>query len=427
MTIATPSRRARRALAAIALTTAAVALSGCGGGDSAGSSGDGDVTLNALFLDTDVYTPCVTDYVQRFTDETGIEVNVQSEGFQGYHDKLLTTLSSGSDTYDLTMIAYQWTGEFSPFMVPITDRVGEDEDVLGGILPASTDTYVFEDQQYAIPFTAQAETLFYRTDLFEQAGLQPPTTWQEFTDTADFFTDNPDFPGVYGTSVKAAPSHAQTMFDNRYYGFGGEALGEPGSEMDVDAAAQALQQLKDDVELHSPAGALAATFAEVAAQFSGGTVAMAELMPTTVLGLVNDEGDSNKVLGNVGATVIPGGHSEAGGWGLSVTQTSQQQDAAYELARFLTTEEADLACYTEYGKPAVQQATYDDPDVQSAWQTQGILDALSSSLGKARGATAAQINGMMDDTVSRFLAGQAGTADEAAQELADQYRDLVGD
>lgn len=408
-----------------------LALTACGSGDgsggqSTGTSDGSDITLNALFLDTDVYNPCVADYVERFTTETGIQVQVESEGYATYHDKILTTLSAGSDTYDLIMVAYQWSGEFSPFLVPITDRVAEDEDVLGGILDAATETYVYQGEQYGIPFTAQAETLFYRTDLFADAGLEPPTSWEEFTETADFFTDNPDYPGVYGTSVKAATQHAQTQLLNRYYGMGGEAIGDPGSSLDIDILADALEQLKQDAVEFSPAGALAAGFAESSAQFAAGTVAMAELMPTTILGLVNTEGDSNEVYGNVGATVVPGGHGETGGWGLGVTTSSQEQDAAYQLAAYLTSEEADLGCFLDYGKPAVQEATYEDPDVMSNWQTQGILAALSGSMGKARGETASRINSMMDETTSRFLAGQAGDAQDAARDIADQYASLVG-
>ncbi len=426
------NRNTRHAPSAVAAASVALlALGACSSGGTSGgpataSSGAQDITLNTLFLETSVYTQCVKDYVAKFMQETGIKVNIQSEGYSTYHDKLLTTLSGGSDTYDLIMIAYQWTGEFSPFMIPITDRVAGDSGALGGVLPAATGMYVFDDQQYAIPFTAQAETLFYRTDLFQQAGLEPPTTWEEFTQDAKFFTDNPDFPGVYGTSVKAATQHDQTQFDNRYYGLGGKQIGEPGSSLDVDLTAKALSQLKDDATLYSPAGALAATFAETAAQFAGGTVAMAELMPTTVLGLVNTEGDNNKVFGKVGAAVVPGGHGEAGGWGLGVTSTSKAPDAAYQLAKYLTSKDADLGCYLDNGKPAVQQATYDDPKVKSAWQTQGIVDALSGSMGKARGATAAQINGMMDETISRFLAGQDGDAQHAAQDIADQYTSLLG-
>lgn len=422
------NRHTRRILIPVAvLTSGLLALSACGSGGSGGGSsgGSGGETINALFLDTDVYTPCVTEYVEKFTEETGIAVNVQTEGYPNFHDKLATTMSAGSDTYDLVMIAYQWTGEFSPFLIPLTDRVAEDSDMLGDILPAATETYIFEDEQYGIPFTAQAETLFYRTDLFEDAGLEPPTTWEEFTEIADFFTDNPDYPGVYGTSVKAAVQHAQSMFNNRYYGLGGEPLGEPGSTLDVDLVAEALTQLQSDTLDYSPPGSLAATFAETSAQFTNGTVAMAEFMPTTILGLVNTEGDSNQVYGHVGAATVPGGHGEAGGWGLSVTTTSTIPDAAYDLAVYLTSEPADLGCYLDHGKPAVQQATYDDPDVMSAWQTEGILEALSGSIGKARGTTASQINGGMDETISRFLAGQEGTAQEAAQVIADDYADLV--
>lgn len=416
------------ALASVAmLAVSACTSAGTTGGTSTGPSGPAasNVTLNTLFLDSSAYTPCVKDYIAKFTQQTGIKVNIQSEGYPTYHDKLLTTLSSGSDTYDLIMTAYQWTGEFSPFMVPLTDRIAGDSDTLGGILPAATSMYVFDDQQYAIPFTAQAETLFYRTDLFQQAGLKPPTTWDEFTTIEKFFQNNPDFPGVYGASVKAATQHDQTQFDNRYYGLGGKQIGEPGSSLDVDRTSKALAQLKDDTTVYSPAGALAATYTEVGAQLANGTVAMAELMPTTILGVINKEGDSNKVYGKIGATVVPGGHGEAGGWGLGVTTTSKAPDAAYELAKFLTSKDADLGCYVNYGKPAVQQATYDDPQVKSAWYTQGILDALSGSMGKARGATASQINSMMDETISRYLAGQDGDADHAAQDIAGQYASLI--
>lgn len=411
-------------LKAATITTASVLLASCATSGSSGSSGAGG-TLNAVFLDTAVYNPCVAKYTQEFTKETGIKVKTVSEGFATFHDKLLTTLSSGSKAYDLAMIAYQWTGEFSPFLVPITDKVKADNADLGGILPASTATYVYNDKQYAIPFTAQAESLFYRTDLFKKAGLTPPKTWADYEKTAAFFTKNPKFPGIYGTSVKGATSHAQTMFDNRYYGLGGAALGVKGSTLNVDAAAAALEQLKTDEEKYSPPGAKTATFAEVSAQFAAGQVAMAELMPTTVLGLVNAKGGNNKVLGKVGVTTVPGGHGEAGGWGLAVTKVSKQQDAAYKYAKFLTTPKADLGCYTDFGKPAVQAATYTDPKVKSAWQTEGVQAAVASSIGKARGETAARINGMMDDTVSRFTAGQAGTARQAAEELAKSYADLA--
>lgn len=404
----------------------ATALAACGVGGSDTTGGESDDSLTAVFLSGVAYDPCAVEYAEKFEEETGVAVEVLHEGYPTFHDKLLTTLSSGAATYDVIMSAYQWTGEFAPFLVPLTEQI-EGDDSLAGVIESASESYVFDGEQYAVPFSAQAESLFYRTDLFQQAGLEPPTTWDDFEEIADFFTDNPDYPGVYGTSIKGSDANSQSMFSNRYYGLGGEVLGEPGSTLDVDLATQALELLRTAESEYSPAGSLQATFTEVSAQFTAGTVAMAELMPTTVLGQITPETPDNKVFGNVGVTTIPGGTGEMGGWGLAVPESSENQERAFEFAAFMASEEADHACFVEYGKSPVQSASYEADDVAGLFYADGIRASLENSLPRPSGATAGKINTMITDVISRFTAGQIATAAEAAQEMADQYDQLVNE
>ncbi len=43
---------------------------------------------------------------------------------------------------------------------------------------------------YGLPFDGESTGLFYRTDLFEAAGIaEPPKTWEEFTAAAEKLTD----------------------------------------------------------------------------------------------------------------------------------------------------------------------------------------------------------------------------------------------
>jgi ABC-type glycerol-3-phosphate transport system substrate-binding protein len=404
---------------------AACSTAGTPGGTTSGSASDAAdaASITAVFLSGGAYDPCSEAYATEFQQKYGTKVNVIHEGYPTLHDKLLTALSSGATSYDVMMIAYQWTGEFSPFLTDLTKPVAANSS-LKNVIASATDSYKVGSKQYAVPFSAQAETMFYRTDLFDKAGLKAPTTWAQWEKDVNFFTNNPDYPGVYGTSIKASDSNSESEFNSRYYGLGGKSLGSEGSKIDTKIAAQALTLLKNDVT-KSPAGARSATFAETGAQFKSGIVAMGEFQPTTVLSLINATTADNKVLGKVAVTTLPGGHGEMGGWGLAVPKSSANQATATKFAQFLSTESADHDCFVKDGKSPVQNATYTASDVSKLYYTKGIKDALESSLPRPSGANGGKINTMMTTVIGQFLAGQISSADDAAKQMANQYNLLV--
>src|SRR5699024_3168499 len=78
MTTTATRRRARLVLRA--LTVAALALAGCSGGDSGG--GDGTVTYWSQWEEGEPQAEILQDAIDDFTDETGIEVEVEWQGRQ---------------------------------------------------------------------------------------------------------------------------------------------------------------------------------------------------------------------------------------------------------------------------------------------------------------------------------------------------------
>lgn len=90
----------------------------------------------------------------------------------------------------------------------------------------------FQDSMYGLPFDGETTGLYYRTDLFEQAGIDaPPTTWEEFEETAAALTDPAKKQyGFYLTAVEAA-----------YYWYpwlwqaGGETLTDDGQQVAFDS------------------------------------------------------------------------------------------------------------------------------------------------------------------------------------------------
>ena len=395
---------------------AASALTGCGSGD-----GEPD-SITAVVLSGASYDGCFAAIAEQFRADTGKEIEVINVGFAGLRDMLLTAMAGGTGEFDVIMIAYQWTGEFGQFVVPLNDQVAAGPQA--GIIPGILDMYQLDGDQVAVPLIAQAETLFYRADLLEQAGLAVPTTWDEFDAVAEFFTNNPDFPGVSGTSIKAAEGHVVTAFNNRYFGFGGGVLGEPGSVLDVDIAERALAHLARTAHEFSPSGALQASFPEVSAQFAAGTVVMTEMMPNTMVPFVTAQTDENHVLGKVGVANMPGGHGEAGGWGLAIPRSSNAHGLAWEFINLVTSPEWDLYCFANFGKTGIYAASYQAPEMVNQFFIDGVQAATEGSMPRPRGTNAGEISTMLTDVITRFLAGQIPDARTAAEEMANRYANI---
>ena len=70
--------------------------------------------------------------------------------------------------------------------------------------PFSAGTY--EGDQYALPVGSNGEVIFYNTRMLEEAGVEPPTSWQELSDAAAALTTD----DVHGWAVTLAPGETST-------------------------------------------------------------------------------------------------------------------------------------------------------------------------------------------------------------------------
>lgn len=86
----------------------------------------------------------------------------------------------------------------------------------------------YDDKMWGLPMGGETTGLFYRTDRFEEAGIDgPPTTWEEFEQTAAALT-NPD-ENEYGFQV-FAPESAY-YFQPWLYQAGGDLMTPDGQEI----------------------------------------------------------------------------------------------------------------------------------------------------------------------------------------------------
>ena len=184
--------RIKKTLAGAALAALALAsLAACGDdGDSDNDNSSGDngpqsadirVWLNGADTPQEA-----RDWLKTtFEDQNpGSTLTIEEQQWEGLVEKLTTALSSESETPDVVEIGntqaptFTSAGAFSE----ITDQL----DSLGGddLLQGFVDGATVDGATYAVPYYAGSKYIFYRTDLFEKAGLEVPTTMDEFVDAA---------------------------------------------------------------------------------------------------------------------------------------------------------------------------------------------------------------------------------------------------
>ncbi|RBY84465.1 extracellular solute-binding protein [Blastococcus sp. TF02A-30] len=173
-------KRVRRGGLAALSVGMLLAVAACGGGeDDAAASGDEEITLWLAGSDTPQE---LRDYlVETFEAQNeGATLVIEEQDWNGLVPRLQTALASEDQTPDLVEIGNTQSPTFTNAgaFTDISDMVGDlgGDDLLQGFVEAgSVDSTV-----YAVPYYSGARAVFYRKDLFQAAGIQVPTTLEEF-------------------------------------------------------------------------------------------------------------------------------------------------------------------------------------------------------------------------------------------------------
>lgn len=199
----------------LALTMGLTLLAGCGARPSSGGASEADGQASGETVEL--------EFIQWWTAEGGGEYLEQIVAdFEAEHPNIkikLSTLPFGEvrnqiiasqatkTVPDLLAMNPPWTREFYDLgiLAPLDDLMAADPDfVKEDYFPASFTP--IEGNTYLMPVNAQAFYLYYNKDMFEAAGLQPPTTWEEIVSSAKALT-NPD-KNEYGFTITMAEQEA---------------------------------------------------------------------------------------------------------------------------------------------------------------------------------------------------------------------------
>ncbi|MCC2664549.1 MAG: transporter substrate-binding protein [Geminicoccaceae bacterium] len=358
-----------------------------------------------------------------WAEESGNQVNVISTPNSATERLALyqQILAAGSADIDVFQIDVIWPGILASHFIDFSEHV--DQEQVDQHFPAIVANNTVEDALVAMPWFTDAGLLYYRTDLLEKYGKEPPTTWQELTEIAKEIQDGERAEGndkmlgfvFQGKAYEGLTCDALEWVDS--FG-GGTLVADDGSiTINNEKAAAALELAATWIGEITPEGVLNYAEEESRGVFqSGNAVFMRNWPYAWALGNAPD----SPITGKIGVDQLPKGGADGkhtgtlGGWQLAVSRYSQNAEAAVDLVRYLTSiEEQKRRAIKGAYNPTIA-ALYHDEEVLEATPFFGELyETFTSAVArpsKVTGAKYNQVSSEFYNAVHEVLSGKTDAA-----------------
>lgn len=404
----------------------ALALTACSGGDSS-PSGDGPVELTFWHgyteADGDVLDQIVRDFNAEHDD---ITITTEVNPWDVIDDTFLPALSAGNGPEIVAMPAerlpvYADRGAFADL-----DEFYADDEASADLNPGAKDMVTVDGTAYGVPTGFVPLTMFYNTTLFAAAGVEVPTTWDEWVAAARALTVDSDGDGTpeqYGLALADHATVGNGVWPTLFYGNGGGVVEDGKAVIDSPENAETLTFWHDAVarDRISPTGVDGVTGDSL---FSSGRVGMYVGGPW--MATVAQE---NGV--DYGIAPVPAGPSTqaASAIGVAMALTEQadpaQQEAAQEFFAYFLSHEQSVRWSLGSGWPPLRtDVTTDEVDENP------VVAALTEQAQLGRPLLPGVVNSTdvltaVDDLTQRAMAGEP--VDELLETAQQQVQAALDD
>ncbi len=414
--------------------------------------------------------PQIAEPLQRrggeFSARTGAKINVITVPFSDLYQKILTDAATGTNSFQAFVFDPQWMGDFvAPgYLEDITDRVNSDPQLqwqdVGPFFRDFSATY--QGRVYTIPLDGDFHMVYYRSDILEAGGDEPPQTWEDYVAIAQKYHGedlNEDGTPDYGSCISkkraaqaywfvmtVAGPYLQTQGTNEGAFFDTETM-KP--LINNEAFAAALDIYKETTQ-YGPPDEINLDVGDTRGLFTSGRCALS--IDWGDIGTLAIDPETSVVQDKVGAVISPGSarvldrasgalvdcdattcphaidgvnhapYAAFGGWSGAINAAADQasKDAAYAFFSYLSAPEQSNVDVT-IGRTGFNPYRISQFENLDLWVTAGMsedaaknyLGAIETSLNSPnmildlRVPKANQYQGVVLDTaVSQFLAGE---------------------
>ncbi|MEA2333283.1 MAG: multiple sugar transport system substrate-binding protein [Thermoleophilaceae bacterium] len=443
--------------------------SACGGDDSSG--GAKPKTLNMLYATVEANSEAVKGVLSDYRDEFGIRLNMDTIPYDALQQKVFSELAAQSANYDVMIVDTPWMPAIVGKIEPLGDYIKDSKlndtakvDTEDFIPKVFYDTAVYDAKKshvhfpdsegppevdgireqgfdvYGLPIQANALTMSYRTDLFDdekekaafksQNGkdLAVPTTWDDFVTVAKFFTRPSE--KRWGTTMMAGVGDWSTDdFKTLLASYGGDGhlvTDDFKIAFNTPEGVEALQYYADliNTEKVTPPGTTSASWDTVTNTFGAGLTAMGFNYHNMAL--------KPNVDGEVSYATVPKKVQEGphfGTWMLSIPKSAKNKDWAYRTIAWLTSSDVQSKMLTKQLHPTrvsvYDRAASDDAVKEAFGNFYEVLGkSLEVGVGRARLTNYGDVSNAVAVAVNKAATGSQ-SPEEALTAAAGETEDAL--
>lgn len=331
---------------------------------SAEESGDKvDITIMCAYASEDPHGQYVYEYADKFMEENpNVNIEIQAISSNDIYTKLAAMVTSPDDLPTL----FFTSADQAPTLydLGLMDDLNNylDEETLGTFANGVTEACTLDDTLAFYPIDVQPLAMLYRTDRFEEAGLDVPTTWDEFLECAKALTKDSDGDGEidqWGFSmVGSNNSSGQSRFMSYLWSNGCNCVSydEDSETWKADLGDNILDLVSFWTDMNNeygvvPTGITEVDYATAANYFSMGYTSMM-LTGSNAIGVAY--ANNPELKGKIGSFPIPGEHSgtmlNAEGYALCSYAEEEEKKAAVDFLKFFTNNDSELMFWQSSGK-----------------------------------------------------------------------------
>ncbi|MGB2955121.1 MAG: ABC transporter substrate-binding protein [Anaerolineales bacterium] len=356
---------------------------------------------------------------------------VFSGGYGDVQTAIQTTIDGGGEPPALGVMLATALYDLinADYIAPLDGYIGSMEGgdaYVADFLPAFLANSYYDDQLWSIPFQRSAVVMYYNADMFADAGLELPTSWQSWADAAQALTVQDGDTTNWGLHFSS---------DWPYWLFQPLAIGAGQNILDDDCTVvyddpAVIEAIQFYIDLSAVYGAMPtgvqASWATDGPDLASGATAMITHSSGSLASLIAQADFELGVMAYPGKeegtyASVPGG----GNFYIMKGAAQEKQDAAWLFVEFLSRPEyvADYSINTGY--IANRYAAYDTEAmlayVAEVPQALATRDALEFAGAELATQNLGQVRGIFHDYIQRAINGEMSAADAmaAAQVEAD--------
>lgn len=365
----------------------------------------------------------MNDLIPKFESENpGIKVNAVSHEWAELHDKILVSASSQS-LPDVARLDIAWLPEFQQMgvLVALDQEMPDFSEVAGTLLDSALSTANIGGSYYALPLNTNSKILFYNTAMLEAAGVEVPTTMDEWVEAVRKLSGtNANGQQIWGWNEPALSGWNICPF---IWSFGGSLTNE--------------EQTAATGYINSPETVKAVeTFAMLVQEgaltgFNSGDIPMTDGFGTGRYAMMLEGPWKTAELAGAypdvayGTAYMPAGEggsiSVLGGEDIAMFNTANHE-AAWKFMQFMTGEYAETAM-AKCGQIPVNKAALESDTVKNA-DYAPFIQAIETAKARPTVAAWSEMDNELTNAMTAVVNGEK-TAQEAMDELAVVFDELL--